>query len=139
MSHGLNSQPSETVYQLAQFVPWDSRPPSTDCDPGSDNLNLENCLVLDPNNPSTSVGDVYDTPATLVNVIANNIFILAGIIGFFTLIYAGYIFIMKGREGIQDARKIITSLIVGVIVMLSAYWILQIVQILTGIDNVGII
>ena len=64
------------------------------CGAGQGGINLGDCLQL---SDSTKVSDVYDTPAFLVNLIVSNIFIIAGIIVFLTIIFAGFKFIKIGR------------------------------------------
>ncbi len=107
----------------------------TSCQPGTGGVNLGDCLKL--NNEQT-VSSVYDTPAFLVNLIVKNMFALAGIILFVMLFIAGFKFVTKGKEGLEDAKKIITASVIGFIVMFSAYWIVQIVSLLTGIKIPGI-
>jgi ABC-type Na+ efflux pump permease subunit len=101
---------------------------------GAEGLNLGDCLQLSNGVP---VSSVYDTPAFLVNLIVRNVFVIGGIIIFLLIFYAGFKFIQDTTKGKEEAQKILTAAIVGAITMFSAYWILQIVQVLTGV-NVGL-
>ena len=105
------------------------------CTPGEGGVNLGDCLQL--SNDKT-VSSVYDTPAFLVNLIVKNMFALAGIVLFVMLFIAGFKFITKGKEGVEDAKKILTASVVGFIIMFSAYWIVQIVSLMTGVNIPGI-
>lgn len=83
---------------------------------------------------STKVSDVYTTPAFLVNLIVRNLFVVAGIILLVIGLYAGFQYITGGRKGMDNAKQMLTAAAVGFILMFSAYWIVQIVKIITGAD-----
>lgn len=102
------------------------------CDPGGSDLNLFDCLRL---NDQQTVKEVYNEPADLVNVIVSNVFVAAGIILFLMVIFAGFKFVMSSQSAAkEDSKKIITGVVVGFLVMFSAYWIVQIVEIITGME-----
>lgn len=103
------------------------------CDPSQSGLNLTDCLRLQGNQ---TVGSVYDSPAFLVNLIVRNLFIIAGVILFVMIIYAGFQYITNPK-GPDEAKSILTAAAIGLILMFAAYWVLQIVKIITG-ANVGI-
>ena len=105
------------------------------CGAGQGGINLGDCLQL---SDSTKVSDVYDTPAFLVNLIVSNIFIIAGIIVFLTIIFAGFKFITGGKKGAEESRNIIQTALIGFIIMFAAYWIIQIVALVTGITIPGV-
>ncbi len=100
-----------------------------ECDPGKGGVDLSTCLQL---SDSTPVSDVYSNPAFLVNLLVRNLFIIASILLTITIFIAGYKFITKGKEGIQEATQLVTNALVGFIIMLAAYWIVQIVGLITG-------
>jgi len=105
------------------------------CDP-SKSLNLVDCLILNPDDGSTVAG-VYDTPAVIVNVIVRNLFVFGGMVLFFMIILAGFKFAMSPQsKGKEDAKNIIQGAGIGFLIMFSAYWIIQILEILTGIPNI---
>lgn len=85
---------------------------------------------------NVSVADVYKTPADMVNLIANNLFILGGIFFFLMVIYAGFKFIKEDTKAKEEGKKIMKTAIAGFLVMFSAYWIVQIVKVITG-ANIG--
>jgi hypothetical protein len=103
------------------------------CDPGKDGLKLTDCFYLNPTS-KTTVGAVYNTPTVLINLIVRNLFVVAGIILFFLIIYSGYQFISGGVKGQEQAKTTMTTAIGGFIVMFAAYWILQIIKVVTGAD-----
>lgn len=110
-------------------------PPSlrAQCAPGGGGINLADCLRL---SDFQAVSEVYSSPAFLVNLIVRNIFVLAGIVLFLLVIYAGFKFIHGGKKGIEEATSIATTAVMGFLIMLAAYWIVQIVQLITGADIV---
>ena len=102
---------------------------------GQGGIDLGNCLKL---SDGSTVSEVYSDPAFLVNLLVSNIFILGGIIFFLLLIYSGFKFITGGKKGAEEAQGIIQTSIIGFIIMFSAYWIMQIVALLTGINIPGV-
>lgn len=104
-----------------------------DCAPGGDSLSLGNCLRLQG---EQTVGQVYTTPAFLIDLIVRNLFIIGGIILFIMLIYAGFQFITNPK-GPEEAKSVMEAAVIGIIIMFAAYWILQIIKVITG-ANVGI-
>jgi len=101
------------------------------CNPGSGSFKLTDCIFLGKDTSKT-VADVYDTPSKLINTIVSNIFIFAGIILLLTIIFAGFKLI-SGEKGLEDARSILKVALIGFIVMFIAYWMILIVETVTGI------
>ncbi len=110
------------------------------CNPASDsNLNLFDCLILDSSKGDTlenTVKGTYSTPAVLVNVIVRNLFVLGGVILFLMIILAGFKFAMSPTNAKEEAKKIATGAGIGFLIMFSAYWIIQILETVTGIGNI---
>jgi hypothetical protein len=82
------------------------------------------------------VKDVYQTPADIVNLIVFNLMVLGGIILFFMVILAGFKFLQDTTKGKEESMKIMKTALIGFILMFSAYWIVQIVQVITGTNIV---
>ncbi len=112
-----------------------SPPEISPCGAGTGEINLGDCLRL---SDSTKVSTVYDNPAFLVNLLVSNLFVVAGIIFFLFLIVAGFKFITGGQKGAEDAKNIITTALLGFIIMFAAYWIIQIIALLTGVVIPGV-
>ena len=104
---------------------------SDECDPGSGGIPLGECLKLSNSQP---VQEVYTTPSFLVNLIVDNLFVVAGIIIFFMTLLAGFFFITGGKKGLDQAKQILLAVIIGFGLMFGAYWIVQIIQTITGAD-----
>ncbi len=80
------------------------------------------------------VKEVFDQPSDLVNLIVPNLFVLAGIALMIFTIIAGYKYIAQGKKGAQEAAKIAGGVVAGFLVMFAAYWIVQIIKLVTGAD-----
>jgi len=79
------------------------------------------------------VSKVYNTPADIMNIIVRNLFVIAGVIFFLLIIYSGFKFIYQGKKGAEETKTIMTTAVMGLIIMFAAYWIIQIIELITGI------
>lgn len=105
---------------------------ATDCSsPGAGGVPLGSCLKLSNNKP---VQDVYTNPAFLVNLLVDNLFVVAGLAIFFMTLLAGFFFITGGKKGLDQAKQILLAVLVGFGIMFGAYWIVQIIKYITGAD-----
>ncbi len=110
-------------------TPTECSPASSgNCNPGSGFIPLGDCLKL---SDDTKVSETYTTPAFLVNLLVRNLFVVAGIILFFMILLAGFKFIAGGKKGLDDAKQIMSAALIGFLLMFSAYWIVQIVKLIT--------
>lgn len=79
----------------------------------------------------TQVGD-------LVSVVIANLYILAGII-LLVLIVLGGIGMIAGAgqndpQKVAQGRKAATMAFIGFLIIFASYWIIQIIEVLTGVD-----
>ncbi len=110
--------------------------PAPPCDPGAGGINLGDCLRL---SDDSLVSSVYNNPASLVNLLARNLFVVAGVFLFGLMLMAGLKIIAGGKggkQGLDEAKTMLTSVAIGFAIMFAAYWIVQIVKILTGANIV---
>jgi len=94
-----------------------------------------------------SIGDVfppaktYPTPGKLISVILKNVYILAGILLFVLLIFGGFSVIIGAGENdpkkTAAGKKAITSALIGFLIVFASYWIIRIIEIITGINILG--
>lgn len=79
----------------------------------------------------------FPTLGSLVNIIVSNLMILAGVLLFILLIVGGFMVIVKGgageAEGAATGQKAITAALLGFAIIFSAYFIIQIIEFLTGV------
>lgn len=74
-------------------------------------------------------------PYGFISRILPNIFIIAGLILFTYFIAGGFVMIAAGGnpKNMDQGKGMITNAIIGFIVIFASYWIIQIIQIITGI------
>jgi hypothetical protein len=101
------------------------------CDSSQSGIDLGDCLQISSGVP---ISAIFNSPAAMINLIVRNVFVLGGVVIFFLIIYAGFKFIQEGTKGKEEAQKILTAAVTGAIVMFSAYWIVQIIEVLTGVN-----
>lgn len=100
------------------------------CNPGT-GIDLSDCLLLSDGTP---IKNTYGDAGFLVNLIVKNLFVIAGIILFGLILLAGFKFITGGKKGAEESRTIISTALTGFAIMFSAYWVIQIIKLLTGAD-----
>ena len=78
---------------------------------------------------------VSDDPTSLITQILPNAYIFASIILLFFLVGGGLLMITSAGnpERSQTGQKAITSSLIGFLVIFASYWIIQIIQVLTGV------
>jgi hypothetical protein len=78
----------------------------------------------------------YGSIGEFVSKIIPNIFIIAGVVFFFLLLFGGFGIITSGGnpEKNKQSSGIITAAITGFFVIFASYWLIQIIQYLTGIN-----
>lgn len=98
-------------------------------------FNLGDSLTL--GSGGKPVSSVYNDPSDIVNLIVNNLMVIAGVVIFFMIIVAGFKMINDTEKGKEEAKDIIKACLIGLILMFCAYWFVQIVGLLSG-TNVGL-
>lgn len=73
----------------------------------------------------------------LVTIVVRNSFVLAGIISFLLLVFGGFSVIMAAGSGdtkeLEKGQKTITYAILGLILVVTSYWIVQIIEKVSGV------
>lgn len=73
-----------------------------------------------------------------ISAILPNVYTIAGVILVFLLIFGGFTYIMNAgkqdTEGIQKGKNAITAALLGFGLIFGSWWIIQIVEIITGMD-----
>lgn len=83
--------------------------------------------------PSQSITSV----SVLVNILLKNALTIAGLICLVLLILGGFSFIVSAGGDAKTKEKgknTITGALTGLVLILAAYWIIQIIQIITGVN-----
>lgn len=86
----------------------------------------------------SNIADTYPSASKLINVIIQNSFVVIGVILLGILLYGGILFIISA--GSDDSKKaaqskaILTDAVIGFVVVFLAYFIIQIIQVITGLE-----
>lgn len=85
------------------------------------------------------VADVYETPADLINLILPNLFMFVGVILILYIFGAGFMMVQNpdSSKTTDDAKKRLTYAILGLVLLFASYWIMQIIELYTGISVLG--
>lgn len=100
--------------------------------------------TLDSLNPlkfeSSPVEAELSTPEGIIGRVLTFIFPIAGLI-LFSMIVAGGVEMMMGaadKKSIENGKNRVTAAIVGFILLFSSYWLVQVVELVFGIDILGL-
>ena len=99
-------------------------------------FNIGSMLKLQGN---SDISGQYTSISTLFNNILPNIYIAAGIIIFFMVVAGGFMIVANAgnADKTKEGTKIITSAIIGLLVVFASYWIIQLIQVVTGIQIIN--
>ncbi|NMC35867.1 hypothetical protein GYA49_02365 [Candidatus Beckwithbacteria bacterium] len=78
----------------------------------------------------------YDTLGIVISNLVPNILVIANIILFFFILFGGFTIITNAGNPDKQAEgtKTLTWAFVGFLIIFGAYWIMQILKIITGFD-----
>jgi len=87
---------------------------------------------------SQNIGAKYTTISPLISSLLKNSLVIAGIILLCLILFGGFGMLASAGSGdskkAEQSKKTITSAIIGFIIVFSAYFIIQIIQITTGFN-----
>lgn len=86
-----------------------------------------------------SVSNTYGSFSDIISTILPNAYIAAGVILLFFLFFGGFTIIASADnpEKTQKGRQAIVGAIIGFIVIFTSFWIVQIIQIITGVNFIN--
>ncbi len=90
--------------------------------------------------PGRGIDEAYQFSSIgeLISTILPSIYLLAGLILLFFLIFGGLSVILGAGKGSQEqvekGKKTLTGTLLGFLVVFASYWIVQILEIITGIE-----
>lgn len=101
-------------------------------------VNLQDAYRLSPDSPD-AVTDVFPTPGALITSLLPNIFIFAGLLLFFFIFFAGLKMVISPdkKKNFDEGKKKIGYAVAGFILLFMSYWLIQIIQVVTGITILG--
>ena len=84
----------------------------------------------------TPIRSVFDSPAAIIQVLLPNLFLFSGLIVLGILVFGGFTMVASGGDskGLEKGRQAIQSALIGFLLIFGAYWIVQIIQIVTGLQ-----
>ena len=81
------------------------------------------------------VSSYADRPIALISDILPNVYVFASLILLAYLVFGGVMMITSaGADQTQKGQQIISNAIIGFLIVFASFWIIQIVQILTGVS-----
>lgn len=91
------------------------------------------------------IGKEFDSPVknltdvgSVVSALVSNFYIIGGFVFFVLFLWGGFNFLTGAgsddREKAEKGKKIITSALVGFLIIFAAYWIIQLVELITGVN-----
>lgn len=90
------------------------------------------------NNRCVGIREVFPDLASFISVLLKNAYILAGVLLFFLIIFGGFNLIMRAGSGdtkkTAQGQQAFTTAIIGFLLVFASYWIIQIIQIVTGLS-----
>lgn len=93
-------------------------------------VNLNDPTVFAPSQNFAKLGD-------FVSVLIPNAFVIAGVIAFLLIIFGGFGIIIGAGSGdpkrMEQGQKAITGAVTGLIIIVVSFWIIQVIEKLTGI------
>lgn len=81
-------------------------------------------------------GSAFQTIGGFVSAVLPNVFIISGIILLLLLLFGGLTTIINADnpEAQDKGKQAITSALIGFLIIFASYWIIQIIQVLTGVN-----
>ncbi|MFW6143695.1 MAG: pilin [Patescibacteria group bacterium] len=94
--------------------------------------------VGDIPNPSGYGGDPASFGSELLNNVISGITIIAGVLLFLYLTFGGFKYLTAGgdEKAVDEAKKVMTNAIVGLVIIVCAYFVTQIIGSILGFPNI---
>jgi hypothetical protein len=101
------------------------------------------------NKIAVDIGSKFNSPfgkteglGSLVSIILSNTLIIAGVILLILLILGGFSIIMGAGQSdpqrVEQGKKATTAAVIGFIIIFAAYWIIQIAELVTGVQILNV-
>lgn len=97
-------------------------------------VNIGDHLTLGDNQGGISGAEQFNSLGGFVSLLVPNVMVIANIVLFFLILFGGFKIITGAGNPDQQAQgaKTLTVALVGFIIIFGAYWILQLVGIISG-------
>jgi hypothetical protein len=79
---------------------------------------------------------LIDSPQTLISSILPNIYIIAALMLLAYLVFGGFLIVTSAGSTEQSGKgkSAITNAVIGLGIIIGSYWLMQVIQVITGID-----
>jgi len=78
----------------------------------------------------------YRSIGSFISSILPNIYIITGIIVFIIIVISGLFYIINAGKGdekaMETSQKALTAAIIGLVIIFVSFWIIQIIEVITG-------
>jgi hypothetical protein len=100
-----------------------------------DGFNIFDQIFL-KNNSTIKNANQFSSIGNIASIIIKNVFVLAGVIFFVMIIAGGYSILSSSGDvkKVSEGKKSVTSALLGFLIIFGSYWIIQIIEILTGFN-----
>ncbi len=100
-------------------------------------VNIGDELLLSPDQ-AISEASQFSTPGAIISIVLKNIYMVAGVLLLFLLIFGGLSIIMSAGGGdpkkAAQGKKAVSSAVTGFLIIFASYWIIQIIEYITGLN-----
>lgn len=91
-----------------------------------------------PGSPGIGTVGPFQHVGSFLSSVLPNIYVISSIILFVLLIVSGLLFIISAGQGDEESakkyQKTITASLIGFLIIFASWWILEIIQTITGIN-----
>lgn len=104
------------------------------------NVDKDLLNTLNPLKNYSTKADQLSTPGGIISEILTYAFPIAGVILFVMLIMAGFKMLTgaSNSSSTEEGKKMISTAVIGFIILFAAYWIAQLIEIIFGIRILGV-
>ena len=76
----------------------------------------------------------FESFGELFGILLPNIFIAAGLLMFFYLLYGGFRYLTAGgdEKAVTAAKSVLTNAVIGLIIIFCSWWIVRIIEVIFG-------
>lgn len=100
-------------------------------------VNIGDELKVKPGIPITQA-PAFSSLGSLISILLKNVYVIAGIMLFVLLIVGGISIISSAGGGdpkkAAQGQKALTSAVIGFLIIFASYWIIQIIEYITGLN-----
>jgi len=103
-------------------------------------VNIGDELMIKPNEAITDAPQ-FASPGALISIFLKNVYVIAGVLLLVLLIFGGISIISSAGGGdakkTAQGQKAMTSALIGFLIIFASYWIIRIVEVITGLNIMG--